>query len=95
MAIVDVKDFKEFQRIQHSHEDGLISDLLAQAERRVMNWCRTEFDEEAEGPVRLAVMMYAGYMYEHRSEPEEKGYAAMKRAFEDLLSPYSDPDREF
>lgn len=97
MAIVDLADFKEYMRIQHDHEDYLIENLLTQAETVAADWCREEgFDElSAPEPVKLAVQMYAGYMYEHRSEPDEKGYAAMKRAFKDLLSPYDDPEKMF
>ena len=95
MAIVELADFKEYQKIEHDDEDLVIEQLIYAAERAAMNWCRTEFDETAEKPVKLAVMMHAGYQYEHRSEPDEKGYSAMMRAFRDLLSPYSDPDQEF
>ena len=95
MAIVEIEDFKEYQKIEHSHEDYLIESLIRAAEAAAANWCRTEFDENAEEPVKLAVMMHAGYQYEHRSEPDEKGYKAMIRAFHDLLSPYSDPEKEF
>ena len=95
MAIVDIADFKEYQKIEHEHEDLLVETLICAAERAAMNWCRREFDEKAEEPVKLAVMMHAGFQYEHRSEPDEKGYRAMMRAFRDLLSPYSDPDQEF
>ena len=65
------------------------------AEKAAENWCRREFDENAEEPVKLAVMMHAGFQYEHRSTPDEKGYQAMMRAFHDLLSPYRDPDKMF
>lgn len=95
MAIVDIADFKEYQKIEHDHEDVLIETLILAAERAAMNWCRAEFDENAKEPVKLAVMMHAGFQYEHRSEPDEKGYQAMMRAFRDLLEPYSDPDKEF
>lgn len=95
MAIVAIADFKEYQKIEHEHEDRLIEALIMAAERAAMNWCRKEFDENAEEPVKLAVMMHAGFQYEHRSEPDEKGYQAMMRAFRDLLTPYSDPELEF
>lgn len=95
MAIVEMADFKEYQKIEHDHEDFLIEALIAAAEKAAENWCRKEFDKNAEGPVKLAVMMHAGFQYEHRSEPDEKGYQAMMRAFRDLLTPYSDPELEF
>ena len=95
MAIVELADFKEYQKIEHNHEDFLIEALIAAAEKAAENWCRTKFDENAEEPVKLAVKMHAGFQYEHRSEPDEKGYQAMMRAFRDLLTPYSDPELEF
>ena len=95
MAIVIPEDFKEYQRIEHNHEDVLIGQLLDQAQRAAENHCRTEFDDTAEEPVKLAIMLHAGYMYERRSEPEEKSYKAMMRAFGDLLSSYVDPAKEF
>lgn len=105
MAIVTLAEFKEYQRIEHDEEDYLIERLLAQAQAAAENWCRRTFEEtdsaeETENeenmePVRMAVTMYAGYQYEHRSEPDEKGYKAMYRAFTDLLAPYSDPEKEF
>lgn len=95
MAIVEMEDFKEYQKIEHNHEDLLIEALIAAAEKAAENWCRTKFDENAEEPVKLAVMMHAGFQYEHRSTPDEKGYQAMMQAFHDLLSPYRDPDKMF
>lgn len=95
MAIVEMEDFKEYQKIEHGHEDYLVEQLILAAERAAMNWCRTEFDENAEEPVKLAIMMHAGFQYEHRSEPDEKGYQAMMKAFRDLLSPYEVPEKMF
>ncbi len=95
MAIVKLIDFKEYQRIEHDHEDELIEQLLLASETAAENWCRTKFEEDAGEPVKLAMMMHAGFQYEHRSIPDEKAYQAMMRAFRDLLSPYSDPDLEF
>lgn len=95
MAIVEIADFKEYQKIEWDHEDYLIEQLVTAAEQAAMNWCRTEFDETAEEPVKLAVKMHAGFQYEHRSTPDEKCYQAMMRAFRDLLSPYADPEKIF
>lgn len=95
MAIVAIEEFKDYQKIEWKHEDYLIEQLIAAAERAAMNWCRTEFDETAEEPVKLAVKMHAGFQYEHRSTPDEKGYQAMMRAFRDLLSSYADPEKIF
>lgn len=93
MAIVDLAAFKKYMRIENDLEDGVAQDFLRAAESAAMNWCRVGFDETAEQDVKLAVMMYAGYNYEHRSEPDEKGYAAMYSAFKAMLSPYADPEK--
>ena len=93
MAIVDIDDFKAYIRVENTIEDDLIESLLTAAEYAAMNWCRVTFDESADEQVKQAIMMYAGYNYEHRSEPDEKGYKAMYRAFRDMLSPYADPEK--
>lgn len=97
MAVyVDLEDFKEYLRIEHKSEDVLIESLLEAASSAAENWCRAVFEEGAvPQEVLLAVKMHAGYHYEHRSEPDEKGYQAMMRAFHDLLAPYVDPDKMF
>ena len=96
MAYVDPVDFKEYQKIQHNYEDDLVESLLAQAEAAAEDWCRTTFIEyDAPGPVKLAIMLYAGYHYEHRSGIDEKSWNAMHKAFTSLLAPYSDPEKEF
>lgn len=95
MAIVEIAEFKDYMRIEYDREDYLIDTLLTAAEAAANNFCRRQFDEEAEEPVKLAVKMHAGHQFVHRSEPDEKGYAVMMRAFRDLLSPYSDPEKEF
>lgn len=91
MAIVDTDEFKEYHRIDNALEDDLVDSLIAAAETAAMNWCRVTFDESADETVKLAIKMYAGYNYEHRSDPDPKGYDAMIRAFKDMLSPYADP----
>lgn len=93
MAIVDLAQFKNYMKIENALEDDVAKTLLRAAERAAMNWCRVDFDERAEEDVKLAVMMYAGYNYEHRSEPDEKGFAAMYQAFKAMLSPYADPEK--
>lgn len=95
MAIVDLDDFKTYIRVENTIEDDMIESLLAAAESAAANWCRVDFDESADEQVKNAIMMYAGYNYEHRSEPDEKGYKAMYQAFRDMLSPYAAPEKLF
>lgn len=95
MAIVDLDDFKTYIRVENTIEDDMIENLLAAAENAAANWCRVDFDASADEQVKNAIMMYAGYNYEHRSEPDEKGYKAMYQAFQDMLSPYAAPEKLF
>ena len=93
MAIVDIDDSKEYIRVENTTEDHLTETRLTAAEYAAMTRCRATSDESADEQVKQAIMMYAGYNYEHRSEPDEKGYKAMYRAFRDMLSPYADPEK--
>lgn len=96
MKYVGFEEFKAYQKIQHNYEDDVVEGLIDQAEAAVENYCRTTFEEyNAPGPVKLAVMLHAGYHYEHRSGIEEKSYEAMDKAFVRLIAPYSDPEKEF
>ncbi len=96
MAYVELGDFKEYQHIEHDHEDFVIEGLLEAASSAAENWCRAVFEEDVvPHEVSLAVKLHAGYHYEHRSEPDEKGYQAMMRAFRDLLAPYVDSEKMF
>lgn len=95
MEIIGLEEIKKYLHIEHDLEDDVLEQIVTAGERMAMNWCRAEFDEDCEEPVKQAIMMYAGYQYEHRSEPDEKGYRCMMRAFEDLLTPYADPDKTF
>lgn len=95
MEIVTLEEFKKHEHIEHSLEDDVIERLVTASEQAAMNWCRTEFDEDCEEPVKQAIIMHAGYMYAHRSEPDKNGYDAMMQAFRALLSPYADIDKIF
>ena len=45
--------------------------------------------------ILLAVLLMAGYFYEHREAEDGAGFRTMRRAFMTLLYPYRDPDRMF
>ncbi len=94
--LVGLDEMKEYLHVLHSHEDELIECLLQQAQVAAEAFCRTEFARETvPEPVRQAVMLHTGYWYAKRSNPDESGYKAMRRAFCDLLSPWEDPGKMF
>ena len=92
---VTVDEVKAHLRIQHDEEDGLLESLLKQAQAAANDFCRTDFDEDAPEPVRLAILLMAGFYYENRDVPDHQIYATMREAFENLLYPYRDPDKMF
>ena len=94
--ILTVDEVKEHLRIQHDEEDALIEKLIAQAQAAAEDYCRVQFpDEEAPGPVRLAVLLMVGHYYENRDNPDRTIYGTMRIAFENLLYPYRDPEKMF
>ena len=93
--IVSLEEAKAHLRVQHDEEDGLITSLIEQAQRAAEDFCRTSFETDPPGPVKLAVLLMAGYYYENRAAEESAGFGTMRRAFISLLYPYRVPDKFF
>ncbi len=90
-----VEEVKIHLRIQHNEEDEYIESLIAQAQGAAEDYCRTEFQNAAPEPVRLAVLLMVSHYYENRDNPDRQVYLAMRMAFENLLYPHRDPDKMF
>ena len=86
--IVTVDELKTHLRIQHDEEDGLLESLLRQAKAVANDYCRTDFDEDAPEPVRLAVLLMAAHFYEYRDSSDKTAFTTMIAAFRALLYPY-------
>ena len=93
--ILTVEEVKIHLRIQHDEEDEYIESLIAQAQGAAEDYCRTEFQNAAPEPVRLAVLLMVSHYYENRDNPDRTIYVTMRMAFENLLYPYRDPDKMF
>ena len=93
--ILTVAEVKTHLRIEDDEEDSYISTLILQAQATAENFCRVTFDETAEEPVRLAILLMVSYLYENRDTPDRTVYGTMRLAFENLLYPYRDPDKMF
>ena len=85
---VSVAELKTHLRIQHDEEDGLLESLLKQAQAAANDFCRTDFDEAAPEPVRLAILLMAAHFYEHRDSSDKAAYATMLSPFHALLYPH-------
>ena len=83
-----VAELKTHLRIQHDEEDGLLESLLKQAQAAANDFCRTDFDEDAPEPVRLAILLMAAHFYEHRDSSDKAAYSTMLSAFHALLYPH-------
>ena len=93
--ILTVEEVKIHQRIQHNEEDEYIESLIAQAQGTAEDYCRTELQNAAPEPVRLAVLLMVSHYYENRDNPDRQVYLAMRTAFENLLYPHRDPEKMF
>ena len=93
--ILTVAEVKTHLRIEDDEEDNYILTLIQQAQATAENYCRVQFDESVEEPVRLAVLLMVSYLYENRDTPDRTIYGTMRIAFENLLYPYRDPDKMF
>ena len=67
--IVTVDEVKTHLRIQHDEEDAYLTGLIVQAQGAAEDYCRTQFSDSAPEPVRLAVLLMAGFYYENRESP--------------------------
>jgi len=105
--IVSVEELKTHLRIQQDEEDEYIEGLIKQAQEYAESYCRVSFeqtttnDEDEEvpvpvpEPVRLAVMLMASFYYENREIGDTASWNATRRAFQNLLYPFRDPDKMF
>ena len=70
--LVTLEEMKNYLRVDDDEDDGLITTLLASAERMCMDILRTDSEEELASVQngKTAVMFTAAYLYEHREEAD-------------------------
>ena len=93
--ILTIDEVKIHLLIPHDEEDEYIEGLIAQSQGAAEDFCRTEFQDSAPEPVRLAVLLMVSHYYENRDNPDRQVYLAMRTAFENLLYPHRDPEKMF
>ena len=101
--IVSVDELKTHLRIEEDDEDAYLASLIAQSQTAAEDYCRVSFEAAAEGesentapePVRLAILLMAGFYFENRDIPDMTTFRAMRMAFESLLYPYRDTEKMF
>lgn len=101
--IVSVDELKTHLRIEEDDEDAYLASLITQAQTAAEDYCRVSFEGGAESenentapePVRLAILLMAGFYFENRDIPDMTTFRAMRMAFESLLYPYRDTEKMF
>ena len=93
--LVSVDEVKAHLRIDQDEEDLYLESLIRQAQAAAEDYCRVSFEDDAPGPVRLAILLFGGFYYENRDLPDRTTYGTMRIAFQNLLYPYRDPEKMF
>ena len=72
--MITLKEAKNYLRVDYDEDDRLIQNLLLTAKNLVMDVGRMDEDAFArnEDTVRAAMLFALGYLYENRSNPDNK-----------------------
>ena len=72
MALIALKEMKNYLRVDHDEDNRLIRHLIASAERLCMDILRTDDPAELESAAnaKTAVLYTVAYLYEHREEAD-------------------------
>ena len=72
MALITLKEMKNYLRVDHDEDNKLIRHLIASAERLCMDVLRTDDPAELESATnaKTAVLYTVAYLYEHREEAD-------------------------
>lgn len=67
-----LEEMKNYLRVDHEEDDGLLTDLLKASERLCMDIVRMEDQQEFEQSpnAKIAVQYAVAYQYEHREEAD-------------------------
>ena len=81
-VFLTLEEMKNYLRIDHEEDDGLLADLLKASEKLCMDIARMEDRQEFEqSPNAKIVVQYAvAYQYEHREEADHHALTLTLRA---------------
>lgn len=76
-VFLTLEEMKNYLRVDHEEDDGLLADLLKASERLCMDIARMEDQQEFEQSpnAKIAVQYAVAYQYEHREEADHHGDA--------------------
>ena len=77
-----LEEMKNYLRVDHEEDDGLLTDLLKALERLCMDIVRMEDQQEFEQSpnAKIAVQYAVAYQYEHREEADHHALTLTRRA---------------
>ena len=81
--MVTLEEMKQYLRIDHADDDGILSDVIISAAQRICLAVARVTDEEAFAEsqnAKIAVMYAVAYLYEHREEADHKALTLSLRA---------------
>ena len=81
-VFLTLEEMKNYLRIDHEEDDGLLADFLKASEKLCMDIARMEDRQEFEqSPNAKIVVQYAvAYQYEHREEADHHAHTLTLRA---------------
>lgn len=90
MTTVTLQEAKDHLRVLEDDEDALIQGLIEAAEGHIANYLGDDLPEPMPAPVRAAVLLLVGDLYENRERQVMAGMGRIQenRTFHLLLSPY-------
>lgn len=87
MTTVTLQEAKDHLRILEDDEDAYITGLLAAAEGHVAGYLGDDLPKPMPAPVRAAVLLLVGDLYEHRERQNDRALYE-NATFHLLLNPY-------
>lgn len=81
-VFLTLEEMKNYLRVDHEEDDGLLADLLKASEKLCMDIARMEDRQEFEQSpnAKIAVQYAVAYQYEHREEADHHALTLTLRA---------------
>ena len=81
-VFLTLEEMKNYLRVDHEEDDGLLADLLKSSEKLCMDIARMEDRQEFEQSpnAKIAVQYAVAYQYEHREEADHHALTLTLRA---------------
>jgi uncharacterized phage protein (predicted DNA packaging) len=79
-VFLTLEEMKNYLRVDHEEDDGLLADFLKASEKLCMDIARMEDRQEFEQSPKIVVQYAVAYQYEHREEADHHALTLTLRA---------------